>query len=280
MELFKIETGSFKLDGGAMFGVVPKVLWNKVYQADENNLCTLSLRCLLVKTETRLILIDTGIGNKQSEKFFGYYYPEKQLLLADAIQQTGFTPAEITDVILTHLHFDHCGGAVGKDSDGELFLQFPNAWHWVSEPQWLWSQKPNYREKASYLSENIMPIFESGKLKFIQEGNFGENIQIRLFNGHSEGVVMPILKIEDKTLAYVSDVIPTIAHFPVSWVCGFDTRPLVSMKERVDFLKEAESKDYTFFFEHDYYPECCSLISTEKGVAVKDVFDLNTFLNG
>jgi glyoxylase-like metal-dependent hydrolase (beta-lactamase superfamily II) len=281
MKLFKIETGSFKLDGGAMFGVVPKVLWSKVYQADENNLCTLSLRCLLVKTNKKLILIDTGLGNKQSEKFFGFYYLNDQVALDKAIQKSGFTLEDITDVILTHLHFDHCGGALVKTVDNTYKLQFPNACYWVSQTQWKWAMNPNQREKASYLKENIDFLSESGKLRFIEkEGLFTENIYIRMFNGHSQGVMIPVLTVGSKTLVYVGDVIPTAAHVPISWVCGFDTQPLVSMKEKADFLKEAQDNNYVFFFEHDYYNECCSLTANDNKVCVKEVFKFEEFFSG
>jgi len=278
MELFKIETGSFMLDGGAMFGVVPKVLWNKVYPADENNMCILSMRCLLIKSDKQLILIDTGIGNKQSEKFFGYYFLQDQILIDKAIKHAGFDPLDVTDVILTHLHFDHCGGTVAKKNGDEYALHFPNANHWVSQQQWEWSQSPNFREKASYLKENIIPVMESGKLKFIQkEGAFNDNIYIRFFNGHSEGVIVPVIKFRDKKIAYVGDVFPTTAHIPISWVCGFDTKPLVSMQERADFLSEAVKNDYIFFFEHDFYNECCTLTTNEKGVCVKEVCGFGEF---
>lgn len=281
MQLFKIETGSFMLDGGAMFGVVPKVLWNKVYPADENNLCILSLRCLLVKTGERLILIDTGLGNKQSEKFFSFYCLNGQVALDKAIQNAGFNPEDITDVILTHLHFDHCGGAVLKTGENNYKLLFQNALYWVSKSQWKWAMNPNHREKASYLKENIDPLSESGKLRFIlKEGSFTQNIHIRMFNGHSEGVIVPIITVGSKKLVYAGDLIPTAAHIPISWVCGFDTQPLVSMKEKADFLKEAEEKNYTFFFEHDFYNECCSLTINDNKVCVKQVFKFDEFLSG
>jgi len=281
MQLYNIETGSFKLDGGAMFGVVPKTLWNKVYPADENNMCTLSLRCLLVKTNERLILIDTGLGNKQSEKFFGYYFLKDQVIIDEAIKNAGFKPEEITDVILTHLHFDHCGGAVAKEEDGKYCLRFPNAYHWVSGAQWKWAMDPNFREKASYLKENIFPIEESGRLKFIYgDHQFCENVYLRIFNGHSEGLIIPVITYQNKKIVFKADLIPTAAHIPISWVCGFDTKPLISIQEKTDFLKEAEELNYTFFFEHDIYNECCSLTKNEKGICVKKVFKFEDFLSG
>lgn len=280
MQLYKIDTGNFKLDGGAMFGVVPKKLWNNLYPADENNLCTLSLRCLLVKTDSRLILIDTGLGNKQSEKFFGYYNLGNQVPLEKAIQQQGFSVNQVTDVLLTHLHFDHCGGAVIKENEESFKPLFPNATYWVSSAQWKWAMNPNYREKASYLKENIMPLYESGRMKFIeQEGAFAEWVEVRIFNGHTAGLLVPILTINNKKLIYIGDFIPTTAHIPVSWVCGFDTQPLLSLIEKTEFLKEAAENDYTFFFEHDFNNECCTLTPGEKGIVVKETFELDEFLS-
>ncbi|MBN1598167.1 MAG: MBL fold metallo-hydrolase [Bacteroidales bacterium] len=275
MKLYKIETGNFKLDGGAMFGVVPKSLWNKVYPADENNMCNLAMRCLLIETNHKLILIDTGIGNKQDDKFFQYYYLNGNDSLLESLQSLNFSPEDITDVILTHLHFDHCGGAVSKNGAGYI-LTFPNATHWISGPQWRWAMEPNQREKASYLYENIQPIDQSGKLRFIDtEIAFTKDIQLRFFNGHTEGLIVPFIASKNYTLVYVSDLLPTKAHIPVSWICGYDTRPLISMQERMDFLQSAYKNNYVLFFEHDIFTECCTLQETEKGIRVDKTFTLN-----
>jgi glyoxylase-like metal-dependent hydrolase (beta-lactamase superfamily II) len=280
MKLFKLETGNLKLDGGAMFGVVPKVLWNKVYPSDENNLCNLCMRCLLIQTEEKLILVDVGIGNKQSEKFFANYYLNGSESLDKSLQKAGFQPTDVTDVILTHLHFDHCGGAVVKDNKDNFLLKFPNALHWVSKAQWNWSLNPNFREKASYFKENIDPIAKSGNLRFIEsEGFFTDDISIRLFHGHSEGLAIPLIKYNNYTVVYTSDLIPTVAHLPSSWICGYDTQPLLSMQERESFLVEAEENKYVLFFEHDIYTECCTLKKTEKGIRMDKKFSFEEFIS-
>lgn len=279
MDLFKIETGNFKLDGGAIFGVVPKILWNKVYPADKNNLCNFAMRCLLIREEERLILIDCGIGNKQSEKFFSYYYLNGDDSLERSLSQNNFALNDITDVILTHLHFDHCGGAVTKDNKGNLTPSFREARYWISGPQWKWAMEPNQREKASFLLENIEPIEASGNLHFVNnEMNLTNSISLRFFNGHTEGLMVPVIKYGKYILVYVSDLIPTAAHIPPSWVCGFDTRPLVSIKERNAFMTEVVEKEYILFFEHDIYHECCTLRKTEKGFASDKFFTFREFL--
>lgn len=279
MNLYKIECGNFKLDGGAMFGVVPKLLWNKVYPADENNMCNLSTRCLLVETKERKVLIDTGLGTKQSDKFFSYYYLNGNYTLKKSLSSNGFKPEDITDVILTHLHFDHCGGAVSETTKGLFEPTFPNATYWVSGAQWLWAMEPNPREKASFLLENYEALEKSGKLRFVdQETFFSKNIQLRFFNGHTEGLMIPFIDCENHTLVFVGDLIPTAANLPASWVCGFDTRPLISMQEKETFLQEALNNNYVLFFEHDIYNECCTLKATEKGIRLDKSLTLEAFL--
>lgn len=275
MKLHKIECGNFKLDGGAMFGVVPKSMWQKVCPADENNMCNLSTRCLIVETSDKKVLIDTGLGTKQSEKFFSYYFRNGNYSLEKSLANSGIKAEEITDVILTHLHFDHCGGAVTQSPEGDTRLTFPNATYWVSGLQWAWAMEPNIREKASFLLENLETLEKSGKLRFVeQETFFSKNIQLRFFNGHTEGLMVPFIDCEKHTLVYVSDLIPTSAHIPSSWVCGFDTRPLISMQEREAFLQEAMNNKYVLFFEHDIHTECCTLKATEKGIRLDKSFPL------
>jgi glyoxylase-like metal-dependent hydrolase (beta-lactamase superfamily II) len=275
MKLHTIECGNFKLDGGAMFGVVPKSLWHKVYPSDENNLCNMATRCLLIETENRLILIDVGLGNKQSEKFFSFYYRNGDLSLEKSLSEAGFKKEDITDVILTHLHFDHCGGAVERTQKDELKVAFPNSTYWVSADQWAWAKQPNLRERASYLAENIEPLEKNGRLKFISnETVFTKDILLRHFNGHTNGLMVPFIQYGSHTLVYVSDLLPTSAHIPASWVCGFDTRPLISMQERETFLQEALKNNYILLFEHDVYTECCTLRETKKGIRPDKSFKL------
>ncbi len=272
MNLHVIPTGNFKLDGGAMFGVVPKSLWQKVYPADENNMCNLSLRLLLLEDENRKIIIDTGLGDKQDEKFFSYYYLNGDDSLDKSLDTAGIKKEEITDVILTHLHFDHCGGAVETDTkNNRLKTTFPEATYWCSYDQWEWAVKPNHREKASYLKENIMPIQESGQLRLFQDGfNLTSSIRIRLFSGHSNGLAVPFINYRNRVVVFVADIIPTAAHIPLAWICGYDTQPLISLKEKETFLKEAVDNKYILFFEHDLYTSCCTLQQTQKGVRMKD----------
>jgi glyoxylase-like metal-dependent hydrolase (beta-lactamase superfamily II) len=278
MNLFKIETGNFKLDGGAMFGVVPKSLWNQVYPADENNLCNLSMRCLLIVTGDKKILIDAGLGNKLDDKFLGHYYLNGDFSLEKSLSACGFTRQDVTDVVLTHLHFDHCGGAVFRDDRGILHLSFPNATYWISDAQYKWAMDPNQREKASYFSDNIQPIIDSCQVNFIGKDSFvTPEIQLRLFHGHTAGLIIPFIKYKDKTLIFTADLIPTAAHIPASWICGYDTRPLISMEERNAFLSETAKSNYVLFFEHDIYRECCTLKETEKGIRMDKSFTLEEF---
>ena len=278
MKLYPINAGHFKLDGGAMFGVVPKSMWNKLNPADENNMCNWAMRCLLVEDEGRLILIDNGMGNKQSEKFFGYYYLNGDDTLDKSLAKYGFTREDITDVFLTHLHFDHCGGSIEKQGD-KLVPAFKNASYWSNEKHWKWATKPNDREKASFLKENILPIRESAKLKFIEpkEGiEFTKNIKLRFVKGHTESMMLPELKYKDKTIVFMADLLPSVAHIPVPYVMAYDTRPLETLIEKKVFLQEALEKNFILFFEHDPEIECCTLELTDKGIRSKETFKLET----
>jgi glyoxylase-like metal-dependent hydrolase (beta-lactamase superfamily II) len=276
MNLFAINAGHFKLDGGAMFGVVPKSMWKKWNPPDENNMCNWAMRCLLIEDEGRLILIDNGMGNKQDEKFFGYYFLNGDETLEKSLSEHGFTKDDITDVFLTHLHFDHCGGSIEKES-GQLVPAFKNATYWSNEKHWQWATQPNDREKASFLKENILPIKESGKLKFIEtkEGiPFTQNINIRFVNGHTESMMLPQIKYKDKTIVYMADLLPSVAHIPVPYIMAYDTRPLDTLKEKKSFLAEAQQKDFILFFEHDPEIECCNLQLTDRGIRSKETFRL------
>ncbi len=280
MKLYTINTGYFKLDGGAMFGVVPKSMWNKLNPADENNMCNWAMRCLLVEDEGRLILIDNGMGNKQSEKFFGYYYLNGDDSLDKSLAKHGFTRNDITDVFLTHLHFDHCGGSIEK-MNNKLVPAFKNATYWSNESHWKWATEPNDREKASFLKENILPIQESGKLQFIEtkEGiQYTKNIKLRFVKGHTESMMLPEIKYKDKTIVFMADLLPSIAHIPIPYVMAYDTRPLETLVEKKSFLEEALEKNFILFFEHDPKIECCTLQLTEKGIRSKETFTLESIL--
>ncbi len=275
MKLFAIETGNLKLDGGAMFGVVPKVMWNKVYPADENNLCNWAMRCLLIDDGERRILIDNGIGDKQDEKFLKHYYLNGDDTLEKSLAKYGYTPDDITDNILTHLHFDHCGGSIKYDENKNLIPAFKNATYWVSKPQFEWATNPNRREKASFLKENILPIQESGQLKLVEEeGEIIPNIYAKIFNGHTEGQIIPHVNVNGKTIAFMADLLPATVHVPMPWVMSYDTKPLITLKDKERFFKEALEENVILFFEHDLYNECASIEMTEKGVRVKETFTL------
>lgn len=280
MKLFSINTGTFKLDGGAMFGVVPKVMWQKSYPADENNLCTWALRCLLIETENRRVLIDCGIGNKQSEKFLGHYHIVGNDGFEKSLDHTGFSPDDITDVILTHLHFDHCGGAVKHNADKTGFEPtFKNATYWIGKQQWDLANNPNQREKASYLNENFIPLLEAGQIKFIQNSmEIFPNIVVRIFNGHTAGQVIPFITFNEKTFVYMADFIPTTVHIPLPFILSYDTSPLVTLSEKEEFLKEAVLNNYILFFEHDNINECCTLHNTEKGIRANKTGMLKDFI--
>lgn len=281
MKLHTVNTGFFKLDGGAMFGVVPKSIWQKTNPADENNMCTWAMRSLLIEDGNRLILVDTGIGNKQSEKFFSHYYLHGDDSLDSSLNKLGFKREDITDVFLTHLHFDHCGGAIEFDASKEAFRPaFTNAHFWSNERHWQWATVPNAREKASFLSENILPIQESGQLKFIQrtadkmeqsELGFG----ITFVDGHTDSMMIPRVQYKGKTICFMADLLPSTGHIPLPYVMGYDTRPLITLEEKGKFLKEAADNGYVLVLEHDSVNECCTVANTEKGIKLDQVFRLD-----
>jgi glyoxylase-like metal-dependent hydrolase (beta-lactamase superfamily II) len=277
MKIHKIETGFFKLDGGAMFGVVPKVIWNKTNPADENNLCNWAMRCLLIEDDDRLILVDTGIGVKQDEKFLSHYYLHGDDNLDQSIINAGFSKDDITDVFLTHLHFDHCGGAIIKE-DGILKPAFKNATYWSNQKHWDWAMNPNQREKASFLKENIVPIQESGQLKFIpnEDGfQFSTNVKVRFAYGHTEAMMLPQINFNGQTLVYMADLLPSVGHIPLPFVMSYDMFPMKTLDEKAAFLKEAEEKNYILILEHDSVNECCTLHLTEKGIRLYETFKLS-----
>ncbi len=276
MKLHIINTGFFKLDGGAMFGVVPKSIWQKANPADENNLCTWAMRCLLIEDGSKLTLIDNGIGTKQDEKFLRHYYLHGDDDLIKSIHKAGFSESDITDMFLTHLHFDHCGGSV-KSENEKLELTFPNATYWSNEEHWTWATKPNAREKASFLKENIFPIKDSGQLKMIDvsKPSLFNQFEIFLASGHTDKMMVPMIPYKGRTICFVADLIPSAAHIPIPYVMGYDTRPLLSMEEKERFLKIAAEKNYILFFEHDSIHECCTVINTDRGVKLDHTFTLS-----
>lgn len=275
MKLHIIETGFFKLDGGAMFGVVPKSIWQKTNPADEKNLCTWAMRCLLIEDGNKLILIDNGIGTKQDEKFLSYYYLHGDANLLKSIHAAGFAEDDITDMFLTHLHFDHCGGGV-QLSNGKPELTFRNAQYWSNTDHWEWAVKPNPREKASFLKENILPMHDSGQLKLIDGNNVSPISQFDIFyaSGHTEKMMVPKINVNGKVVCYVSDLLPSVGHIPLPYVMGYDTRPLLTLEEKEKFLNEAADNQYILFLEHDPVNECCTVKHTEKGVRLDKVFKL------
>ena len=279
MKLYPIESGNFKLDGGAMFGVVPKTIWNRTNPADENNLIDIAARCLLIEDGNRLVLIDTGLGNKQSEKFFGYYSLWGTHSLDRSLANHGFHRDDITDVFMTHLHFDHCGGSVqwNKDKTG-YEVAFKNARFWTNENHWEWATKPNAREKASFLSENILPMQESGQLQFIQKptSDFLQQSElgfgIFFVDGHTEKMMIPHIRYQEKTICFMADLLPTAGHIPLPYVMGYDTRPLLTLPEKEKFMIAAAERNYYLFLEHDAHNEIITVEKTEKGVRLKEVF--------
>lgn len=274
MKLHVINTGNFKLDGGAMYGVVPKSIWNKLNPADENNLCNWAMRCLLIEDGNRLILIDNGLGDKQDAKFFAHYYLNGNESLLSSLKSAGFSPNDVTDMFLTHLHFDHCGGGV-KSENGKLSLTFPNATYWSNEEHWNLATKPNAREKASFLKENILPMQESGHLKFTSESKSSfAQFDVLYTSGHTDKMMVPKIKYKGKTVCYMADLIPSVGHLPLPYVMAYDTRPLVSLEEKEKFLNEAVDNNYVLFFEHDPVNECCTLARTERGIRADKIFKL------
>lgn len=287
MKLYTIDTGFFKLDGGAMFGVVPKSIWNKINPADENNLCSWALRCLLIEDGDRLILVDNGNGDKQDAKFFSHYYLHGDDTLDKSLAKHGFSKDDITDVFLTHLHFDHCGGSIIREGE-KLVPASKNATYWSNKEHWDWAVHPNDREKASFLKENILPLQESGQLKFIDvaessDGKLGstsftENISVRFVSGHTQAMMLPQIRYKDKTIVFMADLLPSAGHIPIPYVMAYDMFPLTTLNEKKSFLKEAVENNYILFFEHDPKIECCDLQMTEKGIRPKNYFKLEEII--
>ena len=285
MKLHVLNTGYFKLDGGAMFGVVPKSLWSRTNPPDQNNMCSWALRSLLIEDGKRLILIDTGMGEKQSDKFFSYYHPHGEDALDKNLKKLGYSRNDITDVFLTHLHFDHCGGAVEWNKQRNGYRPaFKNARYWSTKNHWEWAVNPNEREKASFLKENILPIQESGQLHFIQQNedyakNVFPNFDVLFVDGHTESMMIPHIRYKGKTLVFMADLLPSVGHIPLPYVMGYDVRPLITMKEKGRFLEKAQREDYILFFEHDSINECCTLKETEKGIRLDNAFDFNSLFS-
>lgn len=286
MKLYPIESGNFKLDGGAMFGVVPKSLWNRTNPADSNNMIDMAARCLLIENGDRLTLIDTGMGDKQSDKFFGYYYRWGNHSIDKSLKQHGFHRDDITDVFLTHLHFDHCGGAIQWNKDRSGYeTAFKNAKFWSNKDHWDWAVNPNQREKASFLKENILPMEESGQLHFVENPNndFAQanemDFGILFADGHTDKQMIPHINYKGKKLVFMADLLPTAGHLPLPYVMGYDTRPLLTLPEKEKFLNQAADNNYYLFLEHDAHNQIITVKHTEKGVRLDQVFTFNELFN-
>lgn len=279
MQIHTLDTGFFKLDGGAMFGVVPKSLWQKQVPADERNLCTWAMRCLLVEEGNRLLLVDTGMGHKQEAKFTRHYEPHGEATLLSSIQKAGYAPTDITDVFLTHLHFDHVGGAVSCDpSRTRFFPTFPNATYWTAEAHWQWALHPNPREKASFLGENLLPLQEAGQLRFLGTDWPFEQISYEVVHGHTEAMTLPLVRFGEQRILFAADLIPSSAHIPLAWVMGYDVRPLVSMQEKADILQRAATENWLLVFEHDATFEAARVLQTERGMQIAERASLKELL--
>ncbi len=276
MKLYSINAGYFKLDGGAMHGVVPKSMWQKVNPADDNNMCSWAMRCLLIDTGDRKILVDNGMGDKQDAKFFGHYFPHGEDSVASSLAKHGFTHADITDVFLTHLHFDHCGGSIVRDGD-KLVPAFPNATYWCNKAHWASATEPNEREKASFLKENILPIQESGKLQWVEVADGEEwlpGIRIRYVQGHTDNMMLPQIDYNGQTIFFCADLIPSTAHISMPWVMAYDMRPLDTLNEKRTILKEAADNNWILFFEHDARTEACTLINDNGRIKMGETITL------
>ena len=276
MKMYTIDTGYFKLDGGAMFGVVPKVLWSKTNPADDNNLCPWAMRSLLIENGNQLILIDNGIGDKQDDKFLRHYYLHGDENLEKSLHKHGFSTDDITDVFLTHLHFDHCGGSVKWNKDRTSFeMAFKNATYWSNADHWKWATEPNKREKASFLKENILPIEKSGQLKFVEkEGPLFDHFSTLFVHGHTEAQMIPHIDYKGHKVVFAADLLPSTGHIPLPYVMGYDTKPLLTLSEKETFLNLAAKNKYVIFLQHDNYNECCTVHNTEKGIRLKNTFKL------
>lgn len=280
MKIYPVEAGNFKLDGGAMFGVVPKSIWQKTNPADANNMIDIASRCMLIEKGDKLTLIDTGMGTKQSDKFYSYYYPWGDFSLEKSINNLGFGMSDITDVFLTHLHFDHVGGATIKNKNNTIETLFTKATYWSNQKHWNWAIEPNEREKASFLSENLKPLEESGQLQFV---NSSENeyhpFNIHFMDGHTEKQMLPSVQYQGKTLVFMADLLPTVGHIPLPYVMGYDTRPLLTLKEKKEFLNAAATNEWYLFLEHDAHNQIVTVKHTEKGVRLHNIYTFEELFN-
>ncbi len=276
MQIFNIETGNFKCDGGAMFSVVPKCMWERKYPCDDNNMCDCAIRSIIIVKDDRKILVDTGIGNKFSQEDLQSFQVFGDDSLEKSIASAGIRPEEITDVLFTHLHFDHAGGAVRYNDKKELEIVFPNATHWVSKSQFDNHQNPNIREADAYFDNDIIPLVKANKLKFVEDNQeIMPGIKVRLFNGHTPGLAIPFIEYNDKTFVFAGDFIPTAANINLKWIASYDIEPLKALKEKGEFLKEAVEKDYKLILQHDIYTECCGLKDTPRGAKINEIFKLS-----